>query len=799
MAPSAIDPVCGMTVSTEGSACSHHDGQPYYFCCSNCQAKFESDPVGTLERRAQRQVAAQPVVEINVQSCCNTDDTDHPSTETTPPLSKSAGVYTCPMHPEIEQEGFGTCPICGMDLEPKVVELSNENDDRQTREMATRFWAATLFTVPLLLISMGPMFGLKIDSLIPPSVSLWLQCLLATPVVFGCGWPLLSRGFQSFQTRHLNMFSLIAVGTLTAFGFSLLAILLPNAVPAAFQSEGEVPVYFEASAVITTLVLLGQLLELKARGQTSSAIRSLMALAPETATRLTAQGEEEIEIARLAVGDRVRVRPGERIPADGLILEGQSSIDESMLTGEPIPLEKVAGDVVTGGTLNQDGALVIETKSVGDQTVLSRIVQRVAEAQRSLAPVQRSVDRVSQYFVPAVFGCALIAFAGWSLLGPEPRLAHAFVAAVTVLIVACPCALGLATPVSIMVGIGRGAKTGVLIRDASVLEVLGKVDTVMVDKTGTLTAGHPSVRAVEPTGDWTADEVSQLCGALSSRSAHPLSNAIARYAKDSGLAASAQGSHSVEDFESITGGGISGLVDGHRVLVGSEQLLTSHGIPISQTFKDRVQAQRADGDTVVVVAINEALAASIRITDPIKSSTPDALRQLQDLGIRHIVMLTGDSATTAAAIASSLGIDDFHAGVSPGDKQEFIARAQQEGRRVAMAGDGINDAPALAAADVGIAMGTGSDIAIEAADVTLVGGDLRSVAVAIQLSRKTMRNIQQNLFFAFAYNSLGIPIAAGVLYPLFGIWLSPMFAAAAMSLSSFSVITNALRLRSVKL
>ncbi len=697
------------------------------------------------------------------------------------------------MHPEIEQLGPGDCPICGMDLEPKVRDLSDSGDDKQYVDMQQRFWVSLAFSLPLLVIAMGPMIGIHFGKWMQHSLLAWVQLALATPVVFWCGRPLLVRGVKSFRSMNLNMFSLIAVGTLAAYFFSVVVVVLPNTIPTAFFENGMPPLYFEAAAVIITLVLLGQVLELRARKQTGGAIRELLNLAPETATRVT-QGEDEVIALDLVNrGDRLRIRPGEKVPVDGRVLSGSSSVDESMLTGEPMPVEKMEGDEVTGGTLNQTGSLVMEATGVGEDTVLNRIVKMVADAQRSRAPIQSLVDVVAQYFVPIVILCAITAFIGWAFWGPEPRLAYAFVAAVAVLIIACPCALGLATPMSVMVGVGRGAKEGVLIKNAEVLEVLEKVDTIVVDKTGTLTRGRPDVTAIETFGEWQEADVLRLAAAVEAHSEHPLASAIVRRSKSDGV-----GTVDAQGFGSVTGGGVRATIEGREVLIGNAALLNENsvrGVTEAQASAEKHQSQ---GSTVVFVSIDKRLAALLVITDPIKESTPVALKSLHDLRM-SVIMLTGDAEPTAQAVAKQLGIEEFHAGVSPQEKHDFVVKLKQTGKIIAMCGDGINDAPALAESNVGIAMGTGTGVAIESAGVTLVGGDLRGVAAAVHLSRKTMSNIRQNLFFAFVYNALGIPIAAGLLFPFFGLLLSPMIAAAAMSLSSVSVIANALRLRSVRL
>ena len=795
-----IDPVCGMKVPTDSPRSTEFQGKHYVFCSDGCLSKFQDDPAGVLAKRSQKEAASdssfcggEAAIQIGepstTLSCCG----GHSSTKASDSPADPAAIYTCPMHPEIEQVGPGDCPICGMDLEPKVVSLADEGEDQQYADMKRRFWVGVALSVPLLVIAMGPMVGLRIADWMGQTMFGWLQLALATPVVFWCGWPLLVRGAKSFRTMNLNMFSLIAVGTLAAYLFSLVVVLIPGVIPEAFFENGVPPLYFEAAAVIITLVLLGQVLELRARQQTGGAIRELMKLAPDTAHRITDDGDEDVSLDSVHKGDRLRVRPGEKVPVDGKVLSGSSSVDESMLTGEPMPVKKVEGDEITGGTLNQTGALVMEAVGVGGDTVLNRIVQMVADAQRSRAPIQKLVDVVARYFVPAVIVCSILAFIGWAVFGPQPQLAHAFVAAVAVLIIACPCALGLATPMSVMVGVGRGAKEGVLIKNAEVLEVMEKVDTIVVDKTGTLTEGRPEVTGVETFGDWNENDVLTLAASVEAQSEHPLAQAVVRRAKADELQVV-----EASEFNSITGGGVQARVDNHDVLIGKADLLDEQGIEGVDAARGKAGSHQAEGATVVFVAIDNKLAAILAITDPIKQSTPAALKTLHELGLR-VVMLTGDAEPTAKAVASKLGIDEFHAGVSPEEKHDFVRKLKQEGKTVAMCGDGINDAPALAEANVGIAMGTGTGVAIESAGVTLVGGDLRGVAAAANLSRKTMSNIRQNLFFAFIYNTLGIPVAAGLLYPIFGVLLSPMIAAAAMSFSSVSVIANALRLRAAKL
>lgn len=786
----AKDPVCGMEVVPDASRSKDFEGATFYFCSDSCLRKFEADPAGVLASRAEMSAADS---DASNHSCCHGEHHHGGGTPKVEHTVSEDAIYTCPMHPEVEQIGPGACPICGMDLEPKFLDVTADTDETQFLDMKRRFWVGVILSVPLLVLAMGPMIGLRLTDLMSDRVFGWLQLLLATPVVLWCGWPLLVRGAKSFQLMNLNMFSLIAVGTLAAFLFSCFVVLFPHLIPEAFFEDGKPPLYFEAAAVIITLVLLGQVLELRARHQTGGAIRELMQLAPETAHRITGDGEEDVDQAAVQKGDRLRVRPGEKVPVDGRVLSGASNVDESMLTGEPIPVSKEEGDEVTGGTLNQTGALVIEAVGVGNDSVLSRIVQMVADAQRSRAPIQKLVDVVAAYFVPAVIVCSVLAFVGWAFFGPEPRLAHAFVAAVAVLIIACPCALGLATPMSVMVGVGRGAKEGVLIENAEVLEVMEKVDTIVVDKTGTLTQGRPEVTGLETFNDWSQNEVLSIAAAVEAQSEHPLAVAVVRRAKSNEITVG-----EATEFESITGGGVRAKVDGRNVLIGKADLLAKHQIDGIEDARRQAAAHQHSGSTVVFVSIDGQVAALMAISDPIKVSTPAALKTLHELGLK-VVMLTGDAEATARAVAERLGIDDFRAGVSPQDKHDYVSKLRTEGHVVAMAGDGINDAPALAEADVGIAMGTGTGVAIESAGVTLVGGDLRGVAAAQQLSRRTMTNIRQNLFFAFIYNALGVPVAAGLLYPFFGVLLSPMIAAAAMSFSSVSVIANALRLRSAQL
>ncbi len=778
-----LDPVCGMTVDPNTAISLESKGETHYFCSESCRDRFAA------------QKNESDSAESKTGSCCEPSNKPSPKQRAeSSPQSPAGRIYTCPMHPEVEQIGPGSCPKCGMDLEPKTISRDDgEESDATEADMTRRFWVGVALSLPLLVLTMGPMVGLPIRGWLSPTVEGWLQLLLATPVVLWSGWPLLVRGWQSVLHRSPNMFTLVALGTLTAFGFSLLAVIFPTLIPTAFYEAGRPPLYFEAAAVIITLVLLGQVLELRARKRTSGAIRELLELAPDTAHRVTDSGEEEVPLDAVQAGDRLRVRPGEKTPVDGIVREGKSSVDESMLTGEPTPVEKSVGDKVSAGTLNQTGTLLIEAEQVGSETVLSRIVDMVAAAQRSRAPIQSLVDTVAAWFVPIVIVTAIVAFGVWATIGPEPRLAHALLAAVSVLIIACPCALGLATPMSIMVGVGRGAREGVLIKDAQVLETMEKVDTIIVDKTGTLTEGRPRVTEVIPAEGTSEAELLSLAAAVEQSSEHPLARAVVEGAKDRELDVPV-----ADGFNSTTGGGVEGTVEGRRVLVGKRGFLVSNDIKLSSDLDERSQSLQEQGRTVVFVAAEGRQLGLLAISDPIKQSTPHAIRRLHELGL-ELVMLTGDAEATARAVANELGIDEYSAGVSPEDKHDYVRKLREQGKVVAMAGDGINDAPALAAADVGVAMGTGSDVAIESAGVTLVGGDLRGVIKAAALSRATMQNIRQNLFFAFGYNALGIPIAAGVLYPVFGWLLSPMIAAAAMSLSSVSVIGNALRLRGAKL
>ncbi len=708
------------------------------------------------------------------------------------PPQAARSEYVCPMHPEIVRPQPGSCPICGMALEPRVV-TADEPENAELADMTRRFWVGTALTAPLVLLTMGDMLVGHGGWLAPRALA-WIELVLSTPVVLWAGSPFFERMWASFRTGHLNMFTLIGIGTGTAYGFSLAATALPGLFPSSLRGpDGEVGRYFEAAAVITALVLLGQVLELRARSRTSGAIRALLGLAPRTARRIEVESREvDVPLDRVAVGDRLRVRPGERIPVDGVVVEGHSAVDESMISGEAIPVEKSTGDRLTGATLNGTGTLVMRAEKIGADTMLAQIVRMVSEAQRSRAPIQRLADRVSAIFVPAVLAIAAVTFVAWWLAGPEPRLAHGLVAAVSVLIIACPCALGLATPMSIMVGVGRGATLGVLVRDAEALEAFERVDTLVVDKTGTLTEGRPRLATVEVAPGWEADEVLRLAASLEQGSEHPLAAAIVAGARDRGLRLDA-----AAQFGSVTGKGIHGIVAGRPVLLGNPALLAEEGIDL-ESLSDRAERLREDGQTVMLLAVNGRLAGLLGAADPLKETTAEALRELRAERVR-VLMATGDNRTTAAALARRLDLDAFEAEVLPEKKALVVRRLRTEGRTVAMAGDGINDAPALAEAQVGIAMGTGTDVAMESAGVTLLKGDLRAIVRARRLSRATMANIRQNLFFAFVYNALGVPIAAGVLYPAFGLLLSPMLAAAAMSLSSVSVIVNALRLRRLEL
>ncbi|MEO7587464.1 MAG: heavy metal translocating P-type ATPase [Arachnia sp.] len=769
----AKDPVCGMNVDpTTSEHRTEHGQNTYCFCSRRCQSRFEASPTTYLDPQGS-------------------DDGghDHLARQASADSSEGGvGEWTCPMHPEVRRPDPGPCPICGMALEPVTI-TADTGPSPELADMKRRFWVALVLSIPVLILGMGRDLVPPLHDAIPAIVSNWLQLAFATPVVVWAGWPFFARGWTSIQTLKLNMFTLIALGTGVAGLFSVIATVVPRIFPDSFRTDGAVGVYFESAAIITVLVLLGQVLELRARDQTSGAIRALLDLTPKNAHRLEPDGtEQDVALDLVRVGDRLRVRPGETVPVDGTVEDGRSSVDESLVTGESMPTTKTAGDTAVGGTINQTGSLIVRADKVGRDTMLARIVQMVADAQRSRAPIQRLADHVAAWFVPAVIAAALIAFTIWATVGPDPRLAHALVVAVSVLIIACPCALGLATPVSIMVGVGRGAQLGVLIKSAEALERMEKVNTLVVDKTGTLTQGQPTVTKVVTSSGFDEKELLRLGAGVERASEHPLGHAIVTAATGAGLSIP-----DVTDFDAPVGQGVTGTVDHHRVLIGSADFLSSQGLDpgLLTSEADRL---RADGATAVFIGVDDRAAGIFAIEDAVKDTTPAALQALRDEGI-DIVMLTGDNRVTATAVARHLGIDRVEAEVLPDHKSDVVNRLRQEGRVVAMAGDGVNDAPALAAADVGIAMGTGTDVAIESASITLLQGDLTGIVRARKLSQATMRNIRQNLVFAFIYNTAGIPIAAGVLYPAFGLLLSPMIAAAAMALSSVSVLTNALRLR----
>jgi Cu+-exporting ATPase len=758
------DPVCGMTV--DPAATPHHievGGTTYHFCSAGCRGKFAADP--------HRYLHPGPAVAVE---------------------APEGAIWTCPMHPEIRQVGPGSCPICGMALEPEMPTL-DEGPNPELVDMSRRFWVSAALSLPLFVLAMG--LELLSWHWLPMRTSVWVQLALATPVVLWGGWPFFERGWASLKSRNLNMFTLISLGVGVAYSYSLVATLAPNLFPPSFHTMGGmVPIYFEAAAVITTLVLLGQVLELRARSATGRAIRALLGLAPKTARIIREDGlEEDIDLGHVHAGDLLRVRPGEKVPVDGVVVEGRSSVDESMISGEPVPVEKVSGEKVTGATVNGTGSLLMRAERVGQDTMLSQIVRMVAEAQRSRAPIQKLADQVSAWFVPAVVMIAILSFGVWALFGPEPALSYALVNAVAVLIIACPCALGLATPMSIMVGTGRGATVGVLVKNAQALELMEKIDTLVVDKTGTLTLGKPKLTAVIPADGVDEADVLRLAASLERASEHPLAAAIVEGAEERGLALAG-----TADFASHTGKGVSGLVDGRQVALGNKVMLADVGIDPSPLMA-RADELRSEGQGVMFVAVDGKLAGLIAVADPVKESAAAAIAELRRDGVR-VVMLTGDNQRTADAVARQVGgIDEVIADVLPDQKQAVVERLKASGRRVAMAGDGINDAPALAAADVGIAMGTGTDVAMESAAVTLVKGDLGGIVRARHLSRAVMRNIRQNLFFSFVFNGAGVPIAAGVFYPVFGLLLSPMIAGAAMALSSVAVIGNSLRLRGVRL
>jgi Cu+-exporting ATPase len=802
-----IDPVCGMKVLPEKAAASvNHAGRTWYFCAEGCKTKFEADPGEYDGSHAAPliSIAAAPKTPASAQYTCPM----HPEVlspkpaacpkcgmalePTQPTPSPERIEYTCPMHPQIVRDGPGTCPICGMALEPRSVTVTAANPELVS--MTRRLWIGAALTLPLLAVMVSDVLpGHPLQHLLPGPLLGWIELILATPVVLWGGWPFFERGWASIVHRSLNMFTLIAIGSGAAWLYSVVAVLAPGLFPATFRdASGNLGLYFEAAAVITVLVLLGQVLELRARSRTSGAIQALLGLAPKTARRISANGSDvDVPLNEVVIGDLLRIRPGEKVPVDGLVTDGRSSVDESMVTGEPIPIEKTAGDKVVGGTINGTGSLVMKAQRVGSDTLLAQIVKMVSEAQRSRAPIQRLADRVASWFVPAVLAAAAITFAVWAVFGPEPRYAHALVNAVAVLIIACPCALGLATPMSIMVGTGRGASEGILVRNAEALETMEKVNTLIVDKTGTLTEGKPKVSTILAAEGIDQARLLQTLASLERESEHPLAAAILAAAKEKQLSLLP-----VVDFKSLTGKGVSGTIEGTHVAAGNAALMRDLGAS-SQAIDQQAEALRQAGQTVMFVAWDGRLAGLVGVADPIRESTPQAIEELKHEGIK-VVMVTGDNRTTAAAMAQKLGIE-FEAEVLPAQKAEAVKKYQAQGAVVAMAGDGVNDAPALAQANVGIAMGTGTDVAMESGGIVLVKGDLRGILKARRLSQRTMGNIRQNLFFAFFYNALGVPLAAGVLYPVFGLLLNPMIAAAAMSFSSVSVITNALRLRQTRL
>ncbi len=847
------DPICGMTVDEATALHAERDGQSHYFCSEHCRAKFlaqaaptkaDSDCCGGKSDQ-HNHAEHEHHHGANDHSCCGgktkTDahshahhdhsQHDHGDADVKPssaakyycPMCPGVGsdkpgdcpkcgmalernpawvapksdkpIYTCPMHPEVQQDHPGNCPKCGMTLELKTVTASpSEDENTELTDMTRRFWIGGALALPVFLLAMAHLIpSLRQEGWVMGDASRWIQFGLSTPVVLWAGWPFFKRGWRSLINRSLNMFTLIAIGVGASYVFSAAVMLMPGAFPASFAADGRVGIYFESAAVIVVLVLFGQVLELRARSKTGSAIRALLNLAPKTA-RVVEDGEErDVPLESVQTGTQLRVRPGEKIPVDGVLLGGKTSVDESMITGEPLPVEKTTGDKVTGGTLNTTGSFLMQAEHVGSETVLARIVQMVADAQRSRAPIQALADKVSTWFVPTVLAVAVLTFIGWAWLGPEPRFAHAIINAVAVLIIACPCALGLATPMSVMVGIGRGAQEGVLIRNAEAIETMEKINTVVVDKTGTLTEGKPRLTQVLPTNGTSENDLLVAAASVEQNSEHPLAAAIVHGSKERGVKLQA-----VQDFNSVTGGGVVGKVDGREIAVGKLKFLQERGITGLDAVEPKATALQAEGQTAMFVAINGKAAGILTVSDPIKASTPEAIKQLHQLGLK-IIMLTGDNERTANAVAKNLALDQVEAGVEPQHKHERVQQLREQGHIVAMAGDGINDAPALAAAHVGIAMGTGTDVAMESSGITLVKGDLRGIAKAITLSRSMMRNIRQNLFFAFVYNALGIPVAAGLLYPFFGLLLSPIIAGAAMSLSSVSVISNALRLRNTKL
>jgi len=817
----ALDPICGMEVDDSKALTLDHNGKTYSFCSEHCRKQFEheasqGEQPSTGDAHAccsngsdQQTESADPSQTGSRTSAsdsgkasyicpmCPGVESDQPDAcpkcgmalePSTPTASATKTIYTCPMHPEVEQEEPGDCPKCGMRLEPRTVTAESGEGDPELDDMTRRFWIGLVLTIPLFLLTMAEMLGVSVSEIIAPRVSGWVQLVLATPVVLYAGWPFFNRAWKSIVNLSLNMFTLIAIGTGAAYFYSLIAVLFPGLFPESFRHEGQAAIYFEAAAVIVTLVLLGQVLELRARRRTGGAIGELLSLAPPTAIVIRDGEESEVPLEQVQSGKILRVRPGDKIPVDGTLTEGNSSVDESMITGEPMPVGKQTGDPVVGGTVNQTGSFLFRAERVGRDTTLSQIVEMVAQAQRSRAPIQRVVDRVAAWFVPIVILVAMVTFILWALLGPPPNLANALINAVAVLIIACPCALGLATPMSIMVGVGRGAREGILIKNAEILESMKQVDTLIVDKTGTLTEGKPELTRVIPSNGFNGDELLRMAAGVEQNSEHPLASSIVAAVKKRGMKLPP-----VEDFQSFTASGVQGNVEGRSVIIGKPGFLKDSHVEGTDQLVDSAEQMQGEGNTVMYVGIDGRAAGLLAVSDPIKESTPEAIAALHKLGLK-VIMLTGDNEKTAQAVASQLNIDDFQAGVKPEDKQERVEQLRKQGHMVAMAGDGINDAPALAAADVGIAMGTGTDVAIESAGVTLVKGDLQGIVRAIRLSRAVVHNIRQNLGFAFGYNTLGIPIAAGALYPFFGILLSPMLAAAAMSLSSLSVVANALRL-----
>ncbi|HEY0947815.1 MAG TPA: heavy metal translocating P-type ATPase [Opitutaceae bacterium] len=780
-ADEAIDPICGMHVRKDGALTAEKDGETFYFCSEHCRAQFvdakRHDAAGHPahgHEHAMRPARARPA---------------HPA-------ARGKTIYTCPMHPEIEQDHPGDCPKCGMPLEPKTAggEDAEAAEQAEVRSLARKFWIGLALTIPVLAIAMGHAIpGLHLESLAPKGVLNWIEFVLATPVVVWAGGIFFARGWRSLVNRSLNMFTLIAVGVGAAYAYSAVAVLAPGIFPASFRRDGEVALYFEAAAVITVLVLLGQLLEARARSRAGRAIKALLGLAAKTAHRVRNGAEEDVPVEHIEKGDLLRVRPGEKVPVDGIIVEGRSNLDESMITGEPMPVEKNKEDKVTGATVNQTGTFLMRAEKIGAETLLSQIVHMVAEAQRSRAPIQKLADTVAGWFVPAVIATAVISFAIWAMFGPPPAMAYALVVAVSVLIIACPCALGLATPMSIMVGVGRAAQIGMLVRNAEAIETAEKVTHLLTDKTGTLTAGKPRVTSRVAASGQDERELLRLAASVEESSEHPLARAIVESAREAGL-----NLEPVADFQSTTGGGVSGTLGGKALRVGQEKFVAQAGAAVPDGLREDARRRQEKAETTVWVAAGDRVLGFLGISDPIKETTPVAIRELHDMGLK-VIMCTGDNRKTAEAVARQLGIDEVIPEVAPQDKHAIVERLKREGAIVAMAGDGINDAPALAAAHVGIAMGTGTDVAIESAGITLVKGDLLGIAKAVHLSRAVMRNIRQNLFFAFIYNVLGVPVAAGMLFPFFGILLSPMLAGAAMSFSSVSVVGNALRLRTVKL